>query len=380
MSTPAPLPEPLVPPEVDLRDFPFMPLDVRRLLTSETWIEGSDDAKPAHAALSLWCECWHQIPAASLPDNDKVLARLAMCDLKTWQRIREQALRGFVRCSDGRLYHRVVAEKALEAWQRKLAQRERTAKATEARRKRNVGVEANEALSDDRSNVDRYDRRDDRRDDDRNEQRHGQRDDRRDDHRNVHQGTETETETEKERDSLAAAESDAPRASARDPAAADAVAMIEAFDEVRVEVFGAEQRRPWPAEHDRITAKRWLDAGAALDLARGVFATQMARMKAKRREPPRSLAIFEQDIANAVAAAAQPMPEPATIRVAAPDADFDPERTRWRFRVQRWLADPKSWLTQWGYEPNDRSTMVPAAVLAEFGISPAQAQAAAGNA
>jgi len=34
-------PAPLVPAEVDLRDFAFMPLDVRRLLTSETWVLGT---------------------------------------------------------------------------------------------------------------------------------------------------------------------------------------------------------------------------------------------------------------------------------------------------------------------------------------------------
>jgi hypothetical protein len=35
-------------------------------------------------------------------------------------------LRGFVECTDGRLYHSVVAEKAREAWQAKIEQRYRT--------------------------------------------------------------------------------------------------------------------------------------------------------------------------------------------------------------------------------------------------------------
>src|SRR5215207_7851208 len=71
---------PLTAPECDLRDFAFMPLDVRRLLTSETWIEASDDPKLGHALVSLWCESSQQVPAGSLPNNERVLARFAMCD------------------------------------------------------------------------------------------------------------------------------------------------------------------------------------------------------------------------------------------------------------------------------------------------------------
>ena len=112
--------DPLVPAEVDLRDFGFMPLDVRTLLTSSLWIKAKKDPRVAHAAVSLWCECWHQVPAASLPDDDEVLAELARCDAKEWARIRERALLHSVLCSDGRLYHRHVAKKALESWRRKV--------------------------------------------------------------------------------------------------------------------------------------------------------------------------------------------------------------------------------------------------------------------
>jgi Protein of unknown function (DUF1376) len=113
------LPDPLVPADVDLRDFPFMPVDIRRLLTSETWMLGTGDQRSA--AMALWLESWHQVPAASLPDNDRMLQHLSQCP--NWKRIRPHVLRGWRRCSDGRLYHPVVAEKALEAWLEKLAQR-----------------------------------------------------------------------------------------------------------------------------------------------------------------------------------------------------------------------------------------------------------------
>lgn len=111
------LPAPLVPAEVDLRDFQGMWIDTDRLLRSDTWVLGTGDQKAA--AMSLWLESWHQVPAASLPSNDRMLAKLSQAD--RWAKVKEHALRGWVPCTDGRLYHPVVAEKALEAWIEKLA-------------------------------------------------------------------------------------------------------------------------------------------------------------------------------------------------------------------------------------------------------------------
>ncbi|MCD7096953.1 DUF1376 domain-containing protein [Stenotrophomonas sp. MMGLT7] len=118
------LPEPLVPPEVDLRGMPFMPLDVTRLRDSGFAIESSPEE--FRAGILLWCASWNQFPAASLPDNDKVLAAYAGYpgQLRAWARIKAGAMRGFVRCNDGRMYHPVIAEKALEAWAERLDFRE----------------------------------------------------------------------------------------------------------------------------------------------------------------------------------------------------------------------------------------------------------------
>lgn len=176
--TAAELPAPLVPPEVDLRDFGFMPLDVRTLLTSSLWIKAKKDPRVAHAAVSLWCECWHQVPAASLPDDDEVLADLARCDPKEWARVKERALLHFVKCSDGRLYHRHVAQKAMESWEAKVAQRARTKAATEAREAKRRAQQSGTDVQ---------------RDGTRDGERHGARDVVRD----VHQGTGTGTGTVK---------------------------------------------------------------------------------------------------------------------------------------------------------------------------------------
>ena len=111
------LPPPLVPAEVDLRDFGFMPLHVARLRDSDlTALASGEEFK---SAVLLWCFAWHQSPAGSLPNDDRILAERSGAKARSWKRIRLRALHGFVECSDGRLYHPVIAEAALEAWARR---------------------------------------------------------------------------------------------------------------------------------------------------------------------------------------------------------------------------------------------------------------------
>lgn len=115
---------PLVPADVDLRDFEFMPLQVARLRDSDLAIKATGEE--FRAAVLLWCASWHQVPAASLPNDDAALARFAgygRTELDAWRAVREGALRGFVLCDDDRLYHPTVAEKAMESWLSKLQHR-----------------------------------------------------------------------------------------------------------------------------------------------------------------------------------------------------------------------------------------------------------------
>lgn len=116
MTTPAPL----TPVDCNLQDFPFMPLDVARLRDSDMAAYVSPEA--CWAAVLLWSAAWHQVPAASLPDDDRFLAKAAGYGrvVKEWMNVREGALHGWVKCADGRLYHPVVAEKANESWRAKL--------------------------------------------------------------------------------------------------------------------------------------------------------------------------------------------------------------------------------------------------------------------
>src|SRR5699024_5491847 len=114
------------PADADLRDFVFMPLDVVRLRDSGLAVHATGEE--FRAAVLLWCASWHQTPAASLPDDDAVLAQLAGFGrvVKEWRKVRSGALRGWIKCSDGRLYHHVIAEKANEARDAKREQRWRT--------------------------------------------------------------------------------------------------------------------------------------------------------------------------------------------------------------------------------------------------------------
>ncbi len=120
---------PMTPPDCDLSDFAFMPLDVARLRDSE--LASSETPEACWAAVLLWAASWHQTPAASIPNEERWIAKTAGYAQRgkidrAWQAVRAGALRGWVECADGRLYHPVVAEKAREAWLAKLEQRHRT--------------------------------------------------------------------------------------------------------------------------------------------------------------------------------------------------------------------------------------------------------------
>lgn len=124
--------EPLTPPDCDLRGLPFMPLDVIRVMDSDLFaLSTGDEFK---AAIALWCKCWLQVPAASLPNDDRVLAHLSGAGAK-WRKVKDMALRGFTLCDDGRLYHPVVAEKALDAWDRRGTWQEKQNNKTERQKR-----------------------------------------------------------------------------------------------------------------------------------------------------------------------------------------------------------------------------------------------------
>ncbi len=104
-------PEPPIRSDADVRSIADMPLAVETIfaLAKEVSLE------VLGAAVLLRCWAWHQVPGGSLPDNDEALAAMVGLRRDVWQRVRALALDGFARCSDGRLYHHAIVEKARAA-------------------------------------------------------------------------------------------------------------------------------------------------------------------------------------------------------------------------------------------------------------------------
>ncbi|WP_228268432.1 DUF1376 domain-containing protein [Acinetobacter colistiniresistens] len=113
------LPKPPVQNNIDLRSFEFMPLDVVRFRDSD--FTALVEAEAFRSGFLLMCASWHQVPAGSLPNDDRILSNLAGFGrvVKEWEKFKDEALRGWVLCDDNRYYHPVVCEKALESWNSK---------------------------------------------------------------------------------------------------------------------------------------------------------------------------------------------------------------------------------------------------------------------
>jgi hypothetical protein len=93
------------------------------------------------AAILLLCAAWHQLPAGSLPNEDRQLSALAGYGrfTKDFLKIKSESLHGWTLCSDDRWYHPLMAEYVINAWREKLAFQERKTRRTEAGK---VGAQA----------------------------------------------------------------------------------------------------------------------------------------------------------------------------------------------------------------------------------------------
>jgi uncharacterized protein YdaU (DUF1376 family) len=142
--------DPFLTTDTDIRGMHSFLMNAPKLLGSITWqIASGDEAK---AAVTLWARAWLEAPAGSLPNDHKILAALAGVSMAKWKKLQGVALRGFVLCSDGRLYHKMLCEDAKRAYQAKQDNSNRTKGATEARKRqrdekrngqRDVDVETN---------------------------------------------------------------------------------------------------------------------------------------------------------------------------------------------------------------------------------------------
>jgi uncharacterized protein YdaU (DUF1376 family) len=124
-----------------------MPLEVSRLLDSDlVALSTGDEFK---AALILWARSWSQVPAASIPDDDRILARMTGFSLTEWARLREMALKNWIKCDDGRLYHPVVADLAISAHAKRRGQADRAnSRWAKAKADKNADADAPASKSD----------------------------------------------------------------------------------------------------------------------------------------------------------------------------------------------------------------------------------------
>jgi Protein of unknown function (DUF1376) len=122
-------PDPFVPLGTDINGYSCSLMNWDRLMASEFWATSTGDE--FKAGVALWAKSYKQSPPGSLPNNDGILARFSEAGAK-WPKVRAVALHGFVECSDGRLYHRVISEDVLKAAANKSARVERTTAARAA--------------------------------------------------------------------------------------------------------------------------------------------------------------------------------------------------------------------------------------------------------
>jgi len=111
-------PEPLTPPDCDLQGMDYMPFEVQYWRDSNLALSTTDEE--FRAGIMLAWASWHQVPAASVPNDDSILIAMSgmgrKAPLADWLRIKPAVLREWVLCADGRYYHPRIAQRALAAW------------------------------------------------------------------------------------------------------------------------------------------------------------------------------------------------------------------------------------------------------------------------
>lgn len=106
-SVPSTFPDPPYPADTRANGWRFE-LDFERIKRSDTWVLADPEWRPW--LLMIWVTAWDQIPSGSLPADHSLIAARIGIDIRTFAAHADILLRGFVRHSDGRLYHPVVVE------------------------------------------------------------------------------------------------------------------------------------------------------------------------------------------------------------------------------------------------------------------------------
>lgn len=131
------LPAPLAPSNLDVRDVDAFMVSSDEITSSE--FAATSSAEEFKAAIVLRAKAWKQVPAGSLPDDDRALAAFAGLTLAKWRKAKARAMHGFLKCSDGRLYHaELVADAKRAAANKQKGRLKREADAQRLREWRNA--------------------------------------------------------------------------------------------------------------------------------------------------------------------------------------------------------------------------------------------------
>lgn len=296
------LPEPLTPADCDLRSFVYMPVDIIRLFSSEFHAKATD--AEWRAGFTLWLKSYHQVPAGSIPDDDVILARMAELgrDVDGWKALRAMALHGWVKCSDGRLYHPTVCEKACEAWEQKRGYRDR-GRAGAEKRWHGHGQAIAKAS-------------------------HGH-------------GTATQEPMLADSKERRGAELKGKELKGAEQAArAKAREIVEEFDAIRAQVFGERLRRANPAGDDIVIAQRWVDQGLTAEILSDLFRARFVARKQAGQDPIGNLRYLVKPVEELGSTASrQPHPSPGNVHTH-PAAELEQRKAAHLAALKIHLASP----------------------------------------
>jgi hypothetical protein len=135
----------------------------------------------------------------------------------------------------------------------------------------------------------------------------------------------------------------------------EAIDFIAAFDQAIAKVWGEHLARPWPHPNDKLTADRWLAAGATVELCSAVFLRIMETRKDRRLSIPSTLSYFDNPIRDAIAKGEHEA------------TDLHPQDSLWKARLAAWARGGRWIPDQWGPNPTEAGCRVPRRVLNALG-------------
>jgi hypothetical protein len=116
--------DPPYPAETKARGWRF-DLDYEQIEQSSTWALAGPEVKPW--LLMMWFTAWKQVPCASIPADEEVIAAMIGMPAKLWQKHSKVMLRGWAAASDGRMYHNVLTGRVREMLAKRRNESERKA-------------------------------------------------------------------------------------------------------------------------------------------------------------------------------------------------------------------------------------------------------------